>query len=192
MDRRTGRHCRPVLQLPTGQSRSLHTCWFVINLRRSWRTWNEQGQSKMNGGKLLRRAVGMAWQRRAGTQPAEQGTAGGHKARRARLLQANTAGGLSARHRPQNKQPAVGRPRSKNNSCRQSWPASRRAVQVSGGSAKVLATQQAGPDRPTLSLPHLSPLPVTVSTHSLNLEKSNLAPNLFFCCFYYFYLYFPL
>ena len=31
-----------------------------------------------------------------------------------------------------------------------------------------------------LSLPHLSPLPVTVPTHSLNLEQPNLAPSLTF------------
>ena len=51
-----------------------------------------------------------------------------------------------------------------------SWPASRRAVQVGGGSAVVLATQKAGSDLPNrLSPSHLSPLPVTVSAHSLNL-----------------------
>ena len=43
------------------------------------------------------------------------------------------------------------------------------AVQVEGGSAVVLALRKAGADLPNLSLPHLSPLPVTVSTHSLNL-----------------------
>ena len=48
-NRRTGRLCRPVLQLPTGQSCSLQTCC----LQRSWRTWNEQGakQNEQNGGK---------------------------------------------------------------------------------------------------------------------------------------------
>ena len=66
MNRRTGRHCRPVLQLPTGQSCSLQTVDPGAH-------GMNRGQSKMNGGKLLRRAVGMAWQRRAGTQPAEQG-----------------------------------------------------------------------------------------------------------------------
>ena len=43
------------------------------------------------------------------------------------------------------------------------------AVQVGGGSAKVLALRKAGADLPNLSLPHLTPLPVTVPTHSLNL-----------------------
>ena len=65
---------------------------------------NERGQSKTERGQELMRAVGMAGKDgKAGkTQPAEQ------------ALQANTASGLSARLRPQkNKQPAVGRPRSK-------------------------------------------------------------------------------
>ena len=49
--RRTGRHCRPVLQLPTGQFSQLANM-----LVRSWRTWNEQGkhnERKMNGAKQL-------------------------------------------------------------------------------------------------------------------------------------------
>ena len=54
----------------------------------------------------------------------------------------------------------------------------------------VLATQKAGSDLPNLSLPHLSPLPVTVSTHSLNFEQPNLAPNLIF--FFYYSLTSPL
>ena len=41
MNRRTGRHCRPVLQLPTGQFLQLAN--MLYNSRRSWRTWNEQG-----------------------------------------------------------------------------------------------------------------------------------------------------
>ena len=49
----------------------------------------------MNGGKELMRAVGMAGKMAAGTQPAEQ------------QLQADTAGRLSARHRPQNKRPQM-------------------------------------------------------------------------------------
>ena len=64
-------------------------------------------------------------------------------------------------------------------------------MQVGGGSAVVLALRKAGSDLPTLFLPHLSPLPVTVPTHSLNLYKPNLAPTYFFFRFYYFYSYFP-
>ena len=70
-----------------------------------------------------------------------------------------------------------------------SWPASRRAVQVDGGSTVVLAARKAGADLPNLSLPHLSPLTVTVPTHSLNLSKPNLAPNL---TFFYFFIFSPL
>ena len=94
-----------------------------------------RGQSKMNGGQELVRAVGMAG-KMAGrlTQPAEQGTAGRHSQRILRPAQAS-------------KQTAtVGRPRSKNNSCRCWRPL---AVQVSGGSAVMLALKKAGSDLPT-------------------------------------------
>ena len=53
-------------------------------------------------------------------------------------------------------------------------------MQVRGGSAGVLAAMKAGADLPTLSLPQLTPLPVTVPTHSLNLSKPNLAPKITF------------
>ena len=55
----------------------------------------------------------------------------------------------------------------------------------------VLATQEAGSDLPYLSPSHLLPLPDTVSTHSLNFEKTNLAPTFFCCCYFYFPFYFP-
>ena len=56
----------------------------------------------------------------------------------------------------------------------------------------MLALRKADADLPNLSLPHLSPLPVTVPTHSLNLAKPNLAPNLtFFFFVFIFTLYFP-
>ena len=96
-NRRTGRLCRPVLQLPTGQFSQLANM-----LVRSWRTWNEEGANKMN---------------RTGARTCE-GQWGWHgKGEQAhslqnKALQADTAGGLSARHRPPNKQPAVGRPHS--------------------------------------------------------------------------------
>ena len=70
--RRTGRHCRPVLQLPTGQSSSLQTC---CTTRRQTddpgaHGMNRGKQSKMNGASKLERGqmmrtVGMAgkeWQ----------------------------------------------------------------------------------------------------------------------------------
>ena len=138
----------------------------------------------MNGGKQtergqeLMRAVGMAGKEwTAGTQPAEQGNC-----RRTQPADSPPGTGLST-----NTRPTVGRPCSKNNSCRSRWPASCRTVQVSGGSANVLAARKAGSDLPTLSLPHLSPLPVTVPTHSLNLAKTQFSPKLtfFFVIFYF-------
>ena len=71
MDRCTGRHCRPVLQLPTGQSCSLQTAGpnnKLLALTDPGAHGNEQGASKeakmdgaskMNGAKMMR-AVGMA------------------------------------------------------------------------------------------------------------------------------------
>ena len=68
-----------------------------------------------------------------------------------------------------------------NNSRRRRWPASRRAVQVGGGSAVVLATQKAGSDLPNRLPPtYRLCLSLYITTHSLNLEKPNLAPTYFF------------
>ena len=108
-----------------------------------WGQVNLTGANETGRGQLLRRAVGMAGKDgKAGkTQPAEQ------------ALQANTAGGLSARLRPQNQQPAVGRLRSKNTT------AARRcclAVQLGGGSAVVLAARKAGPVLPTVPTPPIA------------------------------------
>ena len=55
-----------------------------------------------------------------------------------------------------------------------------RSVEVGGGSAVVLATRKAGSDLPYGLPPNLSPLPVIVYTHSLNLSNPNLAPTYFF------------
>ena len=131
--------------------------------RRSWRTWNEQGggQSKMNGARTLMWAVGMAWQR---WQQA-------NKACRTRPLQANTAGGQSDRHRPR-----------RNNSQQLAGLAAKQQPQTTlAGLSPCSAgrwrecggagTQEAGSDLLYLSPSHLSPLPVTVSTHSLNLKN---------------------
>ena len=68
-----------------------------------------------------------------------------------------------------------------NNNRRRRWPASRRAVQVDGGSAVVLALKRRAQTYLTcLSPSHRSPLPVTVHTHSHNLEKTQFSPNLLF------------
>ena len=134
-----------------------------------------RGQRKIeqNGARTLRRAVGMAWQGRAGTHSLLSKAAAGEHSRRtirpAQALSQNNGQQLAASQQ--------------NNSRRRRWPASLRAVQVGGGSAVVPATQKGGL-RPTyLSPSHLSPLPVTVSTHSLNLYKPNLAPTYFFVVF---------
>ena len=150
----------------------------LYNSRRSWRTWNEQGggQSKMNGASEHGQ---WAWHGKG-----EQA----HKARRTRPLQANKAGGRSARHRPQrnNSQQLAGRtglaakqrPPMKLaglSPCSAGW------WRECGG-----AGHSKGGLGPTyLSPSHLSPLPVTVPTHSLNLEKPNLAPTFFFPFLFY-------
>ena len=48
----------------------------------------------------------------------------------------------------------------------------------------VLATRKAGSDLPYGLPPNLSPLPVSVHTHSLNLSKPNLAPTFYSFCFF--------
>ena len=94
----------------------------------------------------------------AGKQkPAEQGTAGKHSRRTLRPAQASKQTANSwppSQQKQQLPDDEVGLPLS---------------VQLGGGSAVVLALRKAGADLPNLSLPHLSPLPVTVPTHSLNL-----------------------
>ena len=67
------------------------------------------------------------------------------------------------------------------------------AVQLGGGECSRAGSQKGGCRPAYLSLPHLSPLPVTVPTHSLNLSYP-FSPkiNLFFCYFYFsFYSYSP-
>ena len=87
-------------------------------------------------------------------------------------LKADTAGGLSVRHRPRTNGPqlaglAANTTAADDDGCRAGkW-----------GECDVLALRKAGSDLPILSLPQLSPLPVTVPTHSLNFEQPNLAPN---------------
>ena len=49
------------------------------------------------------------------------------------------------------------------------WPAPCLEMEVGGGSAVVLATRKAGSDLPYCLPPNLSPLPVSVPTHALNL-----------------------
>ena len=125
---------------------------YNLRLRRSWRTWTEQwgGQSKLERGQTMRRAVGMAWQRQAGkqgrcrrTQPADGLPSTSLVANSQQLA------GLAAKQQPQTTLAGLS--------------------PCSGGSAVVLATQKAGSDLPYGLPPNLSPLPVSFYTHSLNL-----------------------
>ena len=123
---------------------------------------NRWGQSKMNGGKNVDVGSGHGMAKVAGKQSRlNRAAAGEHSRRTIRPEQAlKHSCRRSGRYRPRSKTTASRR-----------WPASRRAVQVGGGSTVVLATQEAGSDLPCLSPSHLSPLPVSVNTHSLNLSK---------------------
>ena len=119
------------------------------------------GRSKTNGGKML---MGSGYGRQkmaAGTQPAEQ-----NHCRRTQPADSPPGTGLEANG-----------PQLAGFAAKTQLPDDIGLVQVSGGSAVVLATMKAGADLPTLSLPQLTPLPVTVPTHSLNFEQPNLAPN---------------
>ena len=172
LTRCTGRHCRPVLQLPTGQSCSWQTAGpnkLLALTRRSWRTWTwnrwQSTMKQMNGAKQTERGQDVD----EGSGHGRQRVKAGKHSPQNKALQADSASGLSVRHRPQNTRTA------------HSWPALQQttaadvirtlAVQVSGGSAMVPALRKAGSDLPNLSLPQLSPLPVIVSTHSLNLKN---------------------
>ena len=129
------------------------------------------GQSKMNGGKLMLRAVGMAWQRRAGTQSRQnKAAAGEHSRRTIRPAQA-------LKHSCRRSGPY--RPRSKTTAGRRRWPASRHAVQVGGGSAVVLATRKAGSDLPTCPPPTYR-LCLSLSIPTPLICKIQFSPNLFF------------
>ena len=98
----------------------------------------EQSKNEMNGGKNVEKGSGHGEGKMAGrqTKPAEQGTAGGHSQRILRPAQAS------------NKQPAVGRPCSKNNSCQMVLACPSPCSAGKWGSAVVLAARKAGSDLP--------------------------------------------
>ena len=88
-----------------------------------------------------------AWQAKGGRQAnkaCRTGTAGKHSLLN-KATAGNSASGFSARLRPQNKRPTVGRWCSKNNQPQMTFPL---AVQVGGGSAVVLALKKTGSDLP--------------------------------------------
>ena len=136
---------------------------------------NRTGQSKLERGQTVEKGSGYGIGDTAGTQPAEQATAGGHSRRPLRPAQAS-------------KQTATSWPASqhKHNSCQTMLSCLLPCSAGRWGECKDVGTQEGG-CRPTYrSLPHLTPLPVTVPTHSLNFDKPNLAPNLTFFYFYSF------
>ena len=124
MDRCTGRHCRPVLQLPTGQSCSLQTAGPDNKLLALTDDPGAHGNEQMaNEAKLDRGqdVEGSGHGRQNGRQAKHSLL--NSNCRQHRLLNKATAGnsasGFSTRLRPQtNGWPTVGRLRSKNDSCR--------------------------------------------------------------------------
>ena len=115
-----------------------------------------RGKAKLNGtGQPMRWAVGMAWQRRAGTQsPQNKAAAGEHSRRTIQPAQASKnnsqqLAGLAAKQQPAD---VIGRP-----------------LAVQWRECGGAGSQEVGSDLPYLSPSHLSPLPVTIPTHSLNL-----------------------
>ncbi len=128
---------------------------------------------------MLMRAAGMAWQRWAGkawqrwtrqTKPAEQG-----RCRQTQPADDPTSTGLAAKQQPiklaglaAKQQPLM--------KLAGLLPCSAGWWRECGGAGH--STGGLGPTY--LSPSHLSPLPVSVHTHSLNLYKPNLAPTYFF------------
>ena len=111
----------------------------------------------------------MAWQRRAGKQSLLNKAAAGELSRQmvcpaqASKNNSQQLAGLAAKQQPQTTLAGL-------SPCSAGWWRECGSAGHSGGGL-----------RPTyLSPSHLSPLPVTVSTHSLNLKKPNLAPTYFF------------
>ena len=143
-----------------GQFLQLANCCFRDDPGAHGNEQGGEGKSKQNGAGEQGQ---WAWHGKGGrhTQPAEQG-----RCRQTQPADDPTGTGLEAQ--PQTIRPIQA---SQQNNSHRCWPASRRAVQVGGGSTMVPATQKAGSDLPYLSPSHLSPVPVTVSSHSLNLKN---------------------
>ena len=157
MDRCTGRHCRPVLQLPTGQSCSWQTAGpnkLLALTQRSWRTWNETGQStmKQNGrgqANLMGARTGegqWAWQAKNGRQATKTARRTSH-CRRTQPADSPPGSGLEQTNGPQLAGLAA------NTTAAADDVGFSLAVQVRGGSTVVLAAMKAGADLPILSLP---------------------------------------
>ena len=117
MDRCTGRHCRPVLQLPTGQSCSLQTVGLTQddpgahgNEQMAKQNEIERGQEHVKGSGHGRQSG------RQPKRPAEQSTAGKHS-----LLNKATAGRHSQR---------ILRPAQASQQTASSWPALQQTQQL--------------------------------------------------------------
>ena len=122
---------------------------------------NKGGKAKLTGGKLMRRAVGMEWQRWNGrqTKPAKQG-----RCRQPQPADDLTGTGLEAQLQTIRPVQASQQNNSQQTSLAGLSPCSAGWWRECGG-----AGHSKGGLRPTyLSPSHLSPLPVTVYTHSLN------------------------
>ena len=146
MNRRTGRLCRPVLQLPTGQFSQLAN--MLVYVDPGAHGMNRGKQSKMNGRGKNVEGSGHDMAKGKGKQA--------NKACRTRQLQADTAGRLSVRHRPQNNSQQLAGLAARTTAARGCRLASRRAVQVDGGSAVVLALKKAGSDLPNVPTPPIA------------------------------------
>ena len=118
----------------------------------------------------------MAGKEWTGTQPAEQ------------ALQANTAGGLSARHRPQNNSQQLAGLAAKQ------WPQTKLACLSPcsaggwGGSAVVLAARKAGADLPSRPYPTYR-LCLSLSLPTPLICKTQFSPKL--TCFFVFFIFNP-
>ena len=91
-NRCTGCLCRPVLQLPTGQFRSLQTCWYLILAHMEGTGANKSklngGKANLNGGKNVEEGSGHGRQRVDRHTACRTGTAGKHSRRTLRPAQA--------------------------------------------------------------------------------------------------------
>ena len=139
----------------------------------------------MNGGKNVEGSGHGRQRMAAGTQPAEQGTAGRHSQRILRPAQASKQTATDGRPRTNNQQMAG--LAANTTAARWCWPASRRTVQVDGGSTVVLAAKKVGADLPSCSYPtYRLCLSLSLPTPLIcNTQFSPKLTSLFFCYFYF-------
>ena len=112
------------------------------------------------------------------------------EARRTRQLQADTAGRLSVRHRPQNKQPAVGRSRSKHNSCLMMKSACLLPCSAGRWGECSCSGPQEGGLRPTYRPYPTYRLCLSLSLPTPLICKTQFSPKL--TSFFFYYYFYPL